>query len=345
MKKNPWVSFCMTTRRRPEFLLKTLRSLQRQTIADFEGIISDNDPEGSGRAVVEGLNDPRFSYHCNREDLGMNASFNRSLSRAVGEYVVMITDDDPIYPEMLETLKELQLKHPGYGAYYGGCDVLQTDPKLAQFTLHRVGTNSTLAPLPLGFIRTYTKETYPHAFFSGELQMYTLWSVGMVNRQIAQENGGLPSYGSPYLGDFAYIVGACSHSGCVVINQSFGCQTVHGSNFGRKECGEMKTAALGFMDCITARFSSRKDWDTLKPKVEKFVGQWVILHSLFLKQYFKEFKIKDHNLYSVLPDLFRIPYVRRLRPYFYLGGIFMAFQRFQIELRTRGLKRMLQQVS
>src|SRR5439155_14160305 len=100
----PRVSFCMTTRRRPEFLLQTLESLQRQTFADFEAIVSDNDPAGSGRAVVEGLKDARFRYYCNGEDLGMNASFNRSLSRAQGEFVVMITDDDPVYPDMVETL-------------------------------------------------------------------------------------------------------------------------------------------------------------------------------------------------------------------------------------------------
>src|SRR3954451_7827687 len=100
----------MTTRRRPDFLLKTLRSLQRQTVSDFEGIICDNDPAASGRAVVEGLNDKRFRYYANGEDLGMNASFNRSLMMAQGTFVVMITDDDPIYNEMLEILLSLSEK-------------------------------------------------------------------------------------------------------------------------------------------------------------------------------------------------------------------------------------------
>jgi glycosyltransferase involved in cell wall biosynthesis len=330
----------MTTRRRPEFLVKTLRSLQRQTVSDFEGIISDNDPAGSGRAVVEGLKDPRFRYYCNEADLGMNASFNRSLAKAQGEFVVMITDDDPIYPEMLETLRDLSQKQSGLGAYFGGCDVFQLNPTIAKFTLHRVGTNSCLAPLPLGTVRTYTPETYPHAFFGGQLEMYTLWSVGMVKREIAQEIGGLPDYGSPYLGDFAYIVSACSQSGCAVINQSFGCQTVHDFNFGRKECGEMKTAALGFVKCAEDRFSKRTDWAQLKPKVERFVGQWVVLHSLFLRQYFREFKVTDHNLDKILPELFQIPFVRRLRLYYYLGRTFLRLQRLQVDLRNAALSRL-----
>jgi len=329
----------MTTRRRPDFLRSTLGSLQRQTVGDFEAVISDNDPAGSGRPVVEGLKDPRFRYYCNEEDLGMNASFNRSIAKAQGEFLVIITDDDPVYPEMLQILQKMSLEHPGLGAYYGGCDMLQVNPTIARFTLHRVGTNSTLAPLQLGTIRTYTAETYPHSFFSGELGMYTLISTGMARREIAQSIG-MPSYGSALMGDFAYISAACSVSGCAVINQALGCQTIHESNHGRKECGELKTAAVGFSKFIEDRFSQRKDWPELKPKVEKFVGQWVVLHSMFLQQYFKEYKIKDHDLYKVLPDLFKIPYVRRMRHYYYLGGIFIRLQRMQMDLRNFGLQRM-----
>ena len=170
--------------------------------------------------------------------------------------------------------------------------------------------------------------------------MYTLWSTGMVKREIAQHVGGLPSYGSPYLGDFAYIVSACSRSGCAVINQSLGCQTIHEFDFGRKECGQLQTAALGFADCITKEFSSRPDWELLKPKVERFIGQWVVLHSLFLKQYFKHYGIKDHNLSAVLRELFKVPYIARLRPYYYFGGLFMAFQHLQADLRRQGLRRL-----
>jgi glycosyltransferase involved in cell wall biosynthesis len=329
----------MTTRRRPDFLVKTLRSIQQQTVRELEVIVSDNDVAGSAQAVVESLKDDRFRYFRNEEDLGMNASFNRSLAKARGEFVVMITDDDPVYPDMLQTLRDLSIQHPGLGAYSGGCDVVQLNPILARFTLHRVGTNSCLAPIPFGTVRTYSPEEFPHAFFSGQLEMYLFMSVGMVRREIAQAVGGMPSYGSPYLGDFAFTVSSFSRSGCAIVNKSVGVQTVHDFNFGRKECGEMKTAALGFVDWMTKEFSSRPDWPQLKPKVERFVAQWIVLHSLFLKQYFKHFQIKDHNLKTILRELFKIPYIGRLRPYYYLGGLFMAFQHWQADLRTYGLNR------
>ncbi len=335
----PWVSFCLTTRRRPDFLKATLQSIQRQTVQDFEVIVSDNDPAGSARIVIESLCDMRFCHYCNESDLGMIPSFNRSLERARGEFVVMITDDDPIYPEMLQVLKELTQKHPGFGAYFGGADVLQLNPAIARLTLHKIGTNSCLAQIPYGAVRTYTSENFPHAYLGDEVGMYLLWSVGMSRREIAQSIG-VPDYGSPYMGDYAYTISICSRSGCVITNRAVGCQTVHDFNYGRKECGELKTAALGFTDFMTKRFSTRPDWSTLKPKLEKFTGQWLVLHSLFLSQYFREFNIKDHNLKSVLPELFKIPYVRRLRHYYYLGRLFMRLQRAQVDLRNYMLHRM-----
>lgn len=330
----------MTTRRRPDFLLKTLKAIQRQTITDFEVIISDNDPAASGRAVVEGLNDSRFRYYCNEADLGMNPSFNRSLARAQGEFVVMITDDDPVYPEMLETLQGLALKYPGYGCYFGGADMLQLNPDIAKLTLHKVGTNSCLAPLPYGTVRTYSAETFPHAYFRGEIGIYMLWSVGMTRREIAQ-SVGLPDYGTPYLGDFVYTVTTCSRAGVVVTNQSVGCQTVHDFNFGRRECGQLKTALLGFVNTLSDRLSTRPDWQTLKPKLERFAGQWIILHCVFLRQYFKQLKLDDRELKATLQDVFKIPFMKRARLFYYAGAAFLSFQQLQIYLRTYGLRRML----
>jgi glycosyltransferase involved in cell wall biosynthesis len=336
----PWVSFCMTTRRRPDFLIKTLRSIQKQTVPELEVIVSDNDTAGSAREVVEGLGDERFRYQLNEADLGMNASFNRSLAKARGEFVVMITDDDPIYPDMLETLRDLSVQYPGFGAYSGGCDVVQLNPELARFTLHRVGTNSCLAAIPFGTVRTFSAQEFPHVFFSGELDMYLFMSVGMVKRDIALAVKGMPDYGSPYLGDFAFTAGSFSRAGCAIINKSLGVQTVHDFNFGRKERGEMKTAALGFVDWMSKEFSNRPDWPQLKPKVERFVGQWMVLHSLFLKQYLKHYNIKDHDLKPIVRELFSIPFIRQLRPYYYFGGLFMAFQHLQADLRRHGLRRL-----
>src|SRR6187402_2207739 len=111
----PLVSFCMTTYKRPALLKKTLSQLQGQVFRDFEVVISDNDPDASAGPVIRELQDGRFKYYHNEENLGMVKSFNRSIARSTGTFIVMITDDDPVYPDMLRTLFDLYRQFPGYG--------------------------------------------------------------------------------------------------------------------------------------------------------------------------------------------------------------------------------------
>lgn len=94
---------------------------------------------------------------------------------------------------------------------------------------------------------------------------------------------------------------------------------------------------LGFVGCMEMVFAPRTDWSTLQPLVEKFAAQWMLLHCVFLRQHFKYLKIADHDLKKTFQDLMTVPYVRKLRMYYYAGAAFIAFQQFLIDLRTRGL--------
>ena len=89
----PWVSFCMSTFNRPEFLKAQITSLLQQTLHDFEIIISDNDPNGGAKVIVDFFNDDRIKYSCNGKNLGIIHSYNGSMNRATGEYIVIVTDD------------------------------------------------------------------------------------------------------------------------------------------------------------------------------------------------------------------------------------------------------------
>src|SRR5215211_6743700 len=98
VSERPWVSFCMSTYMRPTFLEKQIATILKQSFTNFEIVISDNDPNSSVETILERFEDSRIRYQLNETNLGMVKSFNRSLARARGEFIVMITDDDPIYP-------------------------------------------------------------------------------------------------------------------------------------------------------------------------------------------------------------------------------------------------------
>src|SRR3954454_1753580 len=230
----PKVSFCFTTFKRDDYLRSTLEGVQNQTYADFEVIVSDNDPEQSGKHIVESF-DSRFKYFPNEENLGMKKSFNKSLERSSGEFVVMIADDDPVYPDMLETLLSLADKYPGHGMYLGGCNWYCTDPDLADFYNCKVGVNSCLAHSPINQVQEFSADEFLLRFFNFKIFPHYLWSTAIVRKKVLVEKGGVPDYGTAFLGDYAYMSIMGGYSGCVVINKALGHQTLHKQNFGRAQ--------------------------------------------------------------------------------------------------------------
>jgi glycosyltransferase involved in cell wall biosynthesis len=333
----PWVSFCLATYRRPAYLLKTLEAIRRQGIGDFEVIVSDNDNAASSWDVVAGFSDSRFRYYCNNENVGMVRNFNRALEHAMGEFVVMITDDDPIEPTMLAKLRELYEAHPGYGAYFGGSETDFESAEIAAVYGVSAGRNSSLADLPVGVVRTYSPEEFPRAFFANRIFRYFLWSTGMVRRDIAVQVGGMPDYGSPYLTDFAYIVLAGSVSGCATTNTVLGRQTVHDGNFGRRESAELKLALEGCRGYVADRMAHRPDWAALKPMMDRFLAKWIVRHALFLRRYFARNGLDSAQLNKALAEIFRLPYVRpfTLR---YLAQAYLPFLTATYRLLRRHLR-------
>ncbi len=336
MKKS-WVSFCMSTYKRPVFLRQTLESIRNQSFSDFEVIVSDNDPDNSAEPVVRSVGDPRIKYFSNGGNLGMIGSFNKSIERASSDHVVMITDDDPIYPQMLQTLFDLANKFPGYGVYHGACDVIYETEEMAEACRGKIGINSCLADLPVGYIRKYTAEQFPLAFFTKEVSNYLLWSTCVVKKKILIEIGGIPDYGTPFMGDLAFTVLTCSQEGGVFTKSSLGAQVVHGKNFGYIQddnyAGYYRTAN-GFHDWISARLSNREDWPLIRPQMEKFIGRWMVGYGLSLRKHLKKNNQSVNGLNVVLNRIFEISYLRKWKWKFYIGAYFPRL--FEALIKIKG---------
>ena len=331
----------MSTYKRPHFLEKQLKTIQDQTFINFEVIISDNDPDQSARNVIEKYNDPRFKYFNNGTNLGMITSFNKSIERAGGEYIVMITDDDPVYPDMLQTLHDLYKEFPGYGVYHGGCDVIYYTPEMAEVCRAKVGTNSCLSnEYPIMHKQAYSKEQFPVQFFTNRISNYMLWSVGVVKKEVLLEIGGIPDFGTPFMGDLAYTVLTCSHSGVVVVNISLGAQVVHGANYGYVQ-GEdyigFYTTAGGFHNWVANRFSSRPDWYIIRPEMEKFIGRWMVSYAVSLRKLLIKKKQSIKGLNNTLKRVFKIPYISRWRWKYYISAYFPLLFEYLLALKKKYL--------
>lgn len=330
---SPFVSFCLTTYKRHDHLQATLESIRQQSFTDFEVIVSDNDPEGSGRIVVEGFSDLRFKYFANLENLGMKKSFNKSLERSSGEFIVMIADDDPVYPDMLETLINLKNKFPGYGMYLGGCDLFCTHHEVGKLYGLKVGTNSCLSSdFDLNYIKVFKPFEFLKDLFSFNIFPHYLWSTGMVSREVLIQKGGVPDYGTPFLGDYAYLSIMGSHSGCVIINKSLGCQTIHNENFGRNQNEQLPIVVKNFPDYLYDKLSHMSEWDTVNLMILRFVGLWVTGHMAFLYHYGKtnnEFNLK--SLKQSEKKVFQIGYMKKYRIKFFLKKHFPLIHDFSVK--------------
>lgn len=336
MAAAPFVSFCFSTYKRPAFLKATLESVRLQTFTDFEVVVSDNDPAQSGREVVEGFNDERFRYFPNEENLGMKKSFNKSLERSSGRYIVMIADDDPVYPDMLATLHTLQEKHPGFGIYLAGCDWFCTNPEVGRLYNFKVGTNSCISNVhPVDYVQEFTGSQFLLELYRLNIFSHYLWSTAIVKREILVALGGVPEYGTPFLGDYAYLSAVAAQQGCVVINRSLGCQTLHDENFGRDQNNQIPLVARNFPVYVEKHAGHVPDWEKIKPYMYRFTALWVVSHMSFLDGYYKKINRKDTGLREAEKEVFAIPYVRKFRTKYWLKKNTPAFHDLLVKLKKR----------
>jgi hypothetical protein len=99
--------------------------------------------------------------------------------------------------------------------------------------------------------------------------------------------GGVPDYGTAFLGDYAYMSIMGGHSGCATINKALGHQTLHKQNFGRAQNEQLITAGPNFIDYVSKRLSHLENWAAIKKNMEHFVAVWLVRHLAFLKAYSK----------------------------------------------------------
>lgn len=331
----PFVSFCFTTYKRPDILIDTVKTIIQQSFADLEVIISDNDPEESGRKVEAVLQDTRVKYFPNKENLGMKKSFSKSLERSSGKYIVMIADDDPVYPGMLETLVKLEKEYPGFGVYMGGCNWYCVTAEMGKIYSLKVGATSCLAPLDINTVRTYSAAEFLLNFFDYKILPHYLWSTAMVKREILMEKGGIPDYQTAFLGDYAYLSVMASHSGCVVINKDLGHQTIHNENFGRAQTEQIKTAIINFPVYVSERIAHVPGWPAIQTKMKHFVAIWALSHMAFLQQYYKKYEPeKSAGFAEVEKEVFDLPLMRPYKFKYFLKKQYPLLHNFLVKVKS-----------
>lgn len=299
MDQKPWVSFCMSTFRRPEYLETQLELLLTQTFKNFEIIVSDNDPEASGENVVKKINDKRIRYYHNGKNIGMIQSFNNSLSRASTEYIIMVTDDDPVSPLMIEEFYKLYLKYPGYPIYCGCI---------------RSGKSE-------GEVEEYESNDFCYQLLHPDLTKNFLWSSCILKRDAALAAGGFPDYGSPHLADHAMLALCSKNGGGIFINKMYSRIQLHEENFSKKNLEQYYKGCVGFYQLITTSFGDNQYIKGRKNALNEHLLHWFIGTIFYLKKYYtvlNKDKQKLREIERLTKSILNLKFMSHVKPYYYL---------------------------
>ncbi|MBN2779196.1 MAG: glycosyltransferase family 2 protein [Bacteroidales bacterium] len=117
----PKVTIAIPTYKRPKLLKEALDSaINQMDYFDYDIIVVDNNPQRGCETekLMLSYKSPRLSYYKNAENIQVTGNLNRLYTLAKGEYVVMLHDDDLLYPDYLSILFQIVNKYKGrYNAF------------------------------------------------------------------------------------------------------------------------------------------------------------------------------------------------------------------------------------
>jgi hypothetical protein len=135
---DPRVTVVIPTFNRGHWLRHSIAAVLAQTYHDFVLLVSDNASTDATPEVVGEFDDPRIRYVRHPTNLGLIGNHNASLAEVETEYVLVIPDDDLLYPSNLEVTVAALDRHPSAGLVHTAFDIIDENG-----AIRRAGVNWT----------------------------------------------------------------------------------------------------------------------------------------------------------------------------------------------------------
>lgn len=104
---SPKFTVIIPTRERFDTLEKCLKTVTNQDYENLEIIVSDNFSNDATEEVVRSESDKRIRYFNTGKRISMSENWEFALSKATGDWVTIIGDDDGLLPNCLEKVSSL----------------------------------------------------------------------------------------------------------------------------------------------------------------------------------------------------------------------------------------------
>lgn len=115
--RQPKVSVVMPAFNVGNYISKSIRSVQVQTLSEIEIIVVDDCSQDHTREIIEQFaqEDSRVKVFFHPENKGVSAARNTALDNATGDWIAVVDPDDWIAPERFERLVEIVEAHGAEG--------------------------------------------------------------------------------------------------------------------------------------------------------------------------------------------------------------------------------------
>ncbi len=97
------ISIVIPTFNRAELLRRSLESLRKQSVSEFEVVIIDDGSTDGTKQMIESLGDDRLKYFY-QPNRGRSVARNRGVEKADGQYVLFLDSDDEAREQWVESL-------------------------------------------------------------------------------------------------------------------------------------------------------------------------------------------------------------------------------------------------
>jgi glycosyltransferase involved in cell wall biosynthesis len=140
------VTVGIPTYNRSALLREALESVLAQTYSQFRLVISDNASTDDTADVVASYSDARLEYVRADRNIGMLGNFNRLIELADTDFLMLLADDDCIYPDYLRSVVHVLQRHRRVGLVHTAFDEIDIDSRVQR---HAVSSMRARHPLTL----------------------------------------------------------------------------------------------------------------------------------------------------------------------------------------------------
>jgi glycosyltransferase involved in cell wall biosynthesis len=117
---------------RADLLREAIASVLEQTYTDFRLIVSDNASTDETAKVVATFADPRLEYVRAETNVGMIGNINRLIALADTEFLMLLPDDDRLYPDYLAAVVDVLQRNPRVGLVHTAVKEIGIDSSIEE---------------------------------------------------------------------------------------------------------------------------------------------------------------------------------------------------------------------